>query len=270
MPLISIITINLNNKIGLKKTIESVIRQDYDKYEFIVIDGGSTDGSVEIIKQNAFKINDWISEPDNGVYNAMNKGIKKANGEYCLFVNSGDILYNEKVLTDIMNQELTSDIITGNTIVDDKSKNLQPVNAPAKISFYTFFKHTILHQATLIRTSLFKELGYYNENLRIVADWEFFLKALILHNCSYQSINVTFSVFDSTGISSRPQNFNVSLKERDDILQKYFPYFLADYQLLQPHSTFIFLQNIQKNIFLRNGFIFTSRLINKLFKIVSR
>ena len=267
---LSIITINLNNYSGLEKTIKSVISQDYQQYEYIVIDGGSTDGSKELLERYCKDINYCISEADHGIYRAMNKGIKKATGEYSLFVNSGDVLYNNNVLSDIVNHNLKDDIITGNAFVNRNNIKPQLVKAPEKISFHTFFQHTILHQATLIRTSLFKEVGYYNENLRIVADWEFFLKALFLHHCSYQSLNVTISVFDNTGISSRPENFQVSLREREDILQKYFPYFLTDYRLLQPRSTFVFLQNIQKNMFWRSIFIFTSRLVNKLFKLLSR
>jgi glycosyltransferase involved in cell wall biosynthesis len=266
---ISIITINLNDYSGLEKTIISVIRQDHQQFEFIVIDGGSTDNSIELLEKYCDKIDYCLSEPDQGIYDAMNKGMKKATGEYCLFVNSGDILYNDHVLTDIVKENLIADIITGNAFVAGKDNNHRFVKAPEKISFYTFFQHTILHQATLIRRSLFKKIGYFNENLRIVADWEFFVKALFLHHCSYESINLVISVFDNTGISSQPENFPVSLKEREDTLQRYFPYFLTDYGLLQPRSTFVFLQNIQRNRFLRSIFIFTSRLINKLFKFLS-
>jgi glycosyltransferase involved in cell wall biosynthesis len=270
MILISIITINLNNKNGLQRTIESVIRQNYDKYELIIIDGGSTDDSVKIIQQFSHKIAFWESEIDNGIYQAMNKGIKESNGEYCFFLNSGDVFCNDNVLTDTMNQNLVADIITGNAFVNDKDNKMHLVKAPERISFYTFFQHTILHQATLIRTSIFKEIGFYNENLKIVADWEFFIKALFLHQSSYQSININISVFDSTGISSQTENSLISLMERENVLQKYFPNFITDYQLLQPRSTFVFLQNIRKNLILRKIFIFTSRLLNKLFTILCR
>ncbi len=267
---LSIITINLNNYSGLEKTITSVINQDYQQYEYIVIDGGSTDGSKELLEKYCKKINYCVSETDHGIYSAMNKGIKKATGEYCLFVNSGDVLYNSNVLTDIVNQNLKADIITGNAFVNRNNKKPQLVKAPENISFYTFFQHTILHQATLIRISLFKKVGYYNENLRIVADWEFFIKALFLNHLSYKAINVTISVFDNSGISSQTENFHISLRERDEVLQKYFPYFINDYQLLQPHSTFIFLQHNQKSPVLRNIFTFSTRIVNKVFKIFSR
>jgi glycosyltransferase involved in cell wall biosynthesis len=98
---LSIITINYNNRDGLEKTIRSVIDQRFTDFEFIVIDGGSTDGSVDNIRKYENKINYWCSEKDAGIYNAQNKGIKKAKGEYCLFLNSGDFLYNEDVLNKI-------------------------------------------------------------------------------------------------------------------------------------------------------------------------
>lgn len=276
---LSIITINYNDASGLHRTMESIFHQSFTDFEYIVIDGGSTDESINLLQKFRdfygglnLDINppfQWLSEPDLGIYNAMNKGIIRANGEYCLFVNSGDVLCNENVLINLMSQNLTSDIITGNAFVDKKDKNLQFVKAPEKISFYTFFQNTILHQATLIRTSLFEEMGLYNENLKIVADWEFFIKALFLHQYSYQSVNVNISVFENTGISSLPENFPLILREREGVLKKYFAYFINDYCLLQPHSNFVFLHNIQKKLILFRFFTLTTRMINKIFRIFS-
>ncbi len=87
---LSIITINKNNAYGLRKTIQSVINQTYSNIEYIIIDGASTDGSIDVIKKFEDKIDWWASEPDTGIYNAMNKGIKIATGDYCQFLNSGD------------------------------------------------------------------------------------------------------------------------------------------------------------------------------------
>ena len=93
-PTLSIITVNLNNCDGLQKTIDSVVGQTFTDYEWIVIDGGSMDGSRELIEQYADCLAYWCSEPDNGIYNAMNKGISRATGEWLLFLNSGDSLFN--------------------------------------------------------------------------------------------------------------------------------------------------------------------------------
>ena len=100
---LSVITINFNNRDGLRKTIESVVNQTYKDFEYIVIDGGSTDGSVDVIKEYTDRIDYWVSEPDKGIYNAMNKGIDVAQGEYCLFLNCMGIL-NEKHLLDIIKE----------------------------------------------------------------------------------------------------------------------------------------------------------------------
>ena len=112
----SIITINYNNKDGLKKTIESVINQSCKDFEYIIIDGGSTDGSVDVIRQYADRINYWISEPDKGVYNAMNKGVAQAHGEYLNFMNSGDCFSDNSVLENIAHSLCSYDIVTGKVI----------------------------------------------------------------------------------------------------------------------------------------------------------
>ena len=109
---ITIITINFNNCEGLGKTIDSVVSQSCHDYEYIVIDGGSTDGSVNVIKDNADNIDYWVSEKDDGIYNAMNKGIDHATGEYCLFLNSGDTLHDCEVIASVV-PVLEADIVVG-------------------------------------------------------------------------------------------------------------------------------------------------------------
>src|SRR5215213_3812369 len=98
MPQFSIISINLNNAEGLQKTFDSVFNQTFTDFEYIIIDGGSSDGSEEIIKENADKFSYWVSEKDDGIYDAMNKGIAKATGDYLLFLNSGDHLLDSSIL----------------------------------------------------------------------------------------------------------------------------------------------------------------------------
>src|ERR1700757_1115246 len=98
MPKLSIITINFNDQLGLSKTIKSVISQTISDFEFIIIDGASSDKSLDIIKHYADKISFWVSEKDNGIYDAQNKGIAKATGDYLLFLNSGDCFYNEHIV----------------------------------------------------------------------------------------------------------------------------------------------------------------------------
>jgi glycosyltransferase involved in cell wall biosynthesis len=266
-PRLSIITVNLNESKHLRDTIISVINQEFTDYEFIIIDGGSEDESVEIIKEHSDKIHHWTSEPDNGIYHAMNKGIIKSSGEYCYFLNSGDVLNSEKVLKKIMENDLMGDIIAFQVKVDTGSKGIELVIPPKEVSFYHFYIHTIIHQAIFIRRSLFQKCGLYNEEKKITADWEFFVKVLFLSNCSYQMIPLVIAIFKSEGISSLQENHSISLKEREDLLLKDFSKFIPDYKLIQKRSTYEFLKNVQKYSQLRIIFYFVSKIINKILKI---
>ena len=119
----SIITVNLNNACGLEDTIISVFNQTCHDYEFLIIDGGSTDNSRTIIEQYQNQINYWVSEPDNGIFNAMNKGIKASRGEYLIFMNSGDCFYNGKVLEDSL-PYLGTDFTIGKIKRKDNNKTM--------------------------------------------------------------------------------------------------------------------------------------------------
>ncbi len=217
MKKLSIITINYNNCDGLKKTIESVIEQTYTDYEYIIIDGGSTDGSVEIIKEYADKINYWISEPDKGIFNAMNKGILKATGEYCNFMNSGDSFHTNDVIEKIIPQ-LDKDIVVGKYIFGDLSYPWGRTSD--SISMLDFVKGGICHQASFIKITLF-ENNLYDENLKIASDWKFFIDVLIFRNCSYKNTNVIVADFDATGISSVTSKLNEM--ERTKTLKEFLP-----------------------------------------------
>ena len=264
---LSIITINLNNIDGLNRTIKSVIEQSYTEYEYIIIDGASTDGSIELIKQFSDNITYWKSESDKGIYNAMNKGIQKATGDYCYFLNSGDTFYNKSVLEEIMKIPIIGDIVCFDAIVNEGDKN-SLVKASVDISFYMFYTHTILHQSAFIQRSLFEKYGLYNEQLRIVSDWEFFIKVLFLYGATYQSVSIILSVFDTTGLSSIPANFLVSKEERTGVLNKYFLHFLPDYELIKEKSLYNFLKNLRKNRVLSYFFILNVRIFNKITKIL--
>ena len=128
MSILSIITINYNNVLGLKRTLESVTGQSYSNFEYIVIDGGSTDGSKEHILKYSDKISYWISEPDRGIYHAMNKGIAKASGEYLLFMNSGDLFYNNFILNEVIDDISKYDLIYFDILIRDGNKEYPKVS----------------------------------------------------------------------------------------------------------------------------------------------
>jgi glycosyltransferase involved in cell wall biosynthesis len=198
---LSIITINKNNVLGLEKTIQSVIGQTYKDFEYIVIDGNSNDGSVDIIKQYADKITYWVSEPDKGIYNAMNKGILQTSGEYCLFLNSGDWLVNDNILSKVFSENLQEDIIYGNIYLIDENEAKTACNFPDKWTFRTFLRTTIPHPAAFIKKQLFSDISLYDETLNIISDWVFFVIAVVINNKSYIHLPYCISNFKIGGVS---------------------------------------------------------------------
>lgn len=227
---LSIITVNLNDRLGLEKTLESVVYQTFKDYEHIVIDGGSTDGSSIVIDTFKNNLAFYLSEPDSGIYNAMNKGLSQAKGEYCLFLNSGDWLINQEVLKKVFSIGYSEDILFGSLNVIKSGKKIGIATTPRKLTLQSLYKGTIHHQAAFIHKSLFEKYGYYNENYRIRADWDFWLRAIIIYNCSYRNIEITISNYDADGFSSKPSIKNDFVKETSSILQALFPQnILKDY-----------------------------------------
>ena len=162
-PILSIITINRNNANGLKRTIESVIAQTFKDFEWIVIDGASTDESIDVIKKYAEHFTYWISEKDSGVYDAMNKGIQKAHGKYLLFMNSGDMLAENTSIEQMSLDKMDVDLIGGIAKVDDTSEMITP---PAALTLRHLLQYgNVSHQACIIRRELFEKIGLYSTDL---------------------------------------------------------------------------------------------------------
>jgi len=231
MSKVSIITINYNNADGLRKTIENVCAQNYSDLEYIVIDGGSSDESIEVIEKYDSFINKWVSEKDNGVYHAMNKGIAMATGEYLLFLNSGDHFYNDTVLEENKNAFTGEDILCFDIHLKDFENDFIHQH-PNKLTFLFLFEGTLAHQSVFIKRSLFEKVGIYNENLKVVSDWKFFIDAVVKHNASYKRINKTLSTFYFGGISCTPEGVNLVKEERQEILKKEYSLFYDDYNSL--------------------------------------
>lgn len=225
----TIITINFNNKTGLEETIQSVFSQTFTDFEFIIIDGGSTTGDLEILKKNESKINFWISEKDNGVYHAMNKGIAKANGEYLIFMNSGDLFFDENVLK-IVNQNLSNnfEIYYGNTmLIKEKTSYIEI--PPVEINFSFLFYKYINHQSTFVKRSLFEKLFMFNEHYKITSDWEFLIVAICKMNVPYKYIDYTICNYNCFGMSSNKNIVETINEEKLKTLQIHFPHFHDDY-----------------------------------------
>jgi glycosyltransferase involved in cell wall biosynthesis len=229
--LLSIITVNLNDSVGLRKTAESVICQTFDNYEYIIIDGASSDDSVEVIKNYAGKIAYWVSEPDSGIYNAMNKGIKQAKGRYCLFLNSGDFLVADNVLQQVFSKDHNEDFLIGNCEISKDGNVIHTAVHSDTLTLRSFYKQTIPHQATFIKRDLFKKYGDYSENYKIHSDYEFWIRTIILNDCSTRYLNITISDYNIEGKSSNSAYESMSKNEVKDILHKVFPKrVLEDYE----------------------------------------
>lgn len=216
---LSIITVNLNNRDGLQKTIDSVVSQTFKDFEWIVIDGGSTDGSKELIEQYADHFAYWVSEPDKGIYNAMNKGVRAAQGEYLQFLNSGDYLRETNTLDKVFSNFPSGDIIYGNLTLQEEGEEKENRQYPEKLSFYELYLRSLPHPSTFIKTSLLKN-DPYDERLRIAADWKFFLK-MALDSIEFHHIEIFVSCFDLQGVSST--NTKLLQEERDVIAHEVIP-----------------------------------------------
>lgn len=247
---ISIVTINYNNVEGLKRTLASVAEQTCRDIEHVIVDGGSSDGSVDIIKEYADKVKSeelrgksvvWVSEKDNGIYNAMNKGIeialgrrvvnsfnrselvedknkglRKATGSYIQILNSGDILtapdVTEKMIA-ALNDEMSRDkslndgvpILYGNMIKDFGNGKIIRDTCGERMytpeSFLYFYNGTLNHDCAYIRRDLFDKYGLYNEEMKICSDWEWYVRAIVIGEEKPIYTNIDVTIFDMNGIS---------------------------------------------------------------------
>ena len=222
MPKLSIITINFNNVNGLEKTVKSIISQLFKDFEFILIDGGSTDGSVDVIKKYSDKITFWVSEKDNGIFNAQNKGITEAKGEYCLFLNSGDCLVNENVLQNIFSEKKSADIIYGDMITVDEFGVKKHLKMPNHIGVKRMLADTLWHPVSFIKRELFLKFGNYDEQYRIVSDYEFFGRMIISKKVPSKHVPIEVAVFDTSGLSSEMSKRKELETERKMVQDKYF------------------------------------------------
>lgn len=221
---LSIITVNYNDAEGLERTIKSVISQSFKDYEFIIIDGGSTDNSVEVIKKYTDSIDYWVSEPDGGIYPGMNKGLLHAKGEYVNFMNGGDCYHSSDVLDKIFALDTDADIITG----AHAENGLRNVGEKG-VTMLDLYKWAIDHQASFIRRDVALRHPY-DEKYRIVSDWKFFIEALIFDNCSFFYTDTVVVDVDMKGISNT--RFDLDKQEREAVLKELLPErILKDYQL---------------------------------------
>lgn len=220
---LSVITICKNDLEGLKRTVHSVVGQSFRDFEYIVVDGASNDGTIDFLNQQTSSNFNFISEVDSGIYNAMNKGISLAKGEYCLFLNSGDYLVNDDVLMSVFLQNKKGDILYGNMIIEEESGSRRHGKMPRELSVTHMIGDTLWHPVSFIRRNLFEKYGRYDETLKMVSDYDFFLKVICLHKVTTSYLNIPIAVFNLKGFSSLPKNRKLLEEERKIVQKRYFP-----------------------------------------------
>ena len=216
---LSVITVNLNNLEGLRRTAESVISQTFTDFEWIVIDGGSSDGSRELIEHYSDRIAYWCSEPDKGIYNAINKGIAHAHGDYIQFLHSGDYLFEPTTLEKVFARLPGGDIIYGDAMLLYPDGTTLDKKYPDTVSL-NYFKHDVInHQACFFRREVFD--GHpYNEDFLIAGDWAYCFAA-VCRGLKFTHIPQTIVYYDNGGLSA--QWSERQIHEREEILDRYIP-----------------------------------------------
>lgn len=220
MKKLTIITINFNHREGLQRTIDSIVNQTFTDYEWIVVDGGSTDGSRELLEKYTDHFAWWCSEPDNGVYNAMNKGIAHATGEYINFMNSGDIFATSTVLSEFFAQPRTADIIFG--LMALEAYDGETVNTPAvppRYRWWEFYNRGMGHQSEFAKRALFAERTF-DETLRLTADWEWNAYFIAAKRVLTEFVPMVISRYEGGGMTDN--QMEKLYAEREVIHQRYF------------------------------------------------
>jgi glycosyltransferase involved in cell wall biosynthesis len=221
LPKVSFITVVFNNKENLKKTLSAIRNQKYKNIEIVLIDGGSTDGTLKVIEENKDIVSYSVSEKDNGIYDAMNKGIREATGDYVWFMNSGDIPFDDDILIDVFRTEKNGDVYYGDTeIVDDEgiSYGNRTLKVPPKeLNWKKMINGMIVsHQSLIVRRAICVE---YDLSYRFVADIDWAIKVL-KKSKNVINTNLTLSKFLMGGYSRK---YTIkSLKERFRMLCKHF------------------------------------------------
>lgn len=228
---LSIITVNYNNIAGLRKTYESIQSQTFRNFDWIVVDGGSTDGGKEFIREHQHETAWWCSEHDNGIYNGMNKGISHAEGEYLLFLNSGDTLIAPDTLEKVFRTASDADIIYGDWVEKKKYGFKKRCQSPSVVNYYYFATRPLCHQAAFIRSSVLKQ-SPYDESYHICADWAKWVE-LSKQGCEFQHIPVEICFYFRDGISYHA--VRQKKEEHKRIIYQFYPENLADilYRLLR-------------------------------------
>lgn len=247
LPTLSVITIVYNNVKDIERTMLSVLNQTYPNIEYIIIDGASTDGTKEVIEKYSSKLNLWISEPDKGIYNAMNKGLSFTNGDYVLFMNSGDEIYDKNTVERVFSSQPNADIYYGETEMYDEnwtSLGRRRHAIPEHFTWRSFrYGMTISHQAIYVKKSIIEP---YNENYKLSADIDWIIKSAKKAKSSVK-VSGYVAKYLVGGISK--QKHLASLKERFRIFQLHYGFFpnLFNHLIIACNLTWYYFLNQRTN-----------------------
>lgn len=235
---LSIITVCKNAEKLLVKTIESVLNQTFTDYEYIIIDGASTDGSLGVIDNYKDKIK-IISESDKGIYDAMNKGIDLSKGEYLLFLNAGDYFLHENVLKEIMEINFDEDIVYTDGLIEFSNGFMFYKTFTKKVTKIFMYMDTLPHQDSLVRRDVFLKTRGFDSEYKIAGDYKFFLDALFKYNCTSKYIRKLLAVNDLKGLSNQESFKKITKDERMKAISEHVSKF--ELMLLKIIKPFYFL-----------------------------
>jgi glycosyltransferase involved in cell wall biosynthesis len=222
---VSIITVCFNERERIRETLVSAIEQSYPHKELIVVDGGSTDGTREIIAEFSSDIDHLISENDDGVYHAMNKGFSLATGDYIFFLNGGDKFHDPKVLSKVfLDRDTSYEIIFGDISYVYPNGKITTSHLPSTVGYLFFTFNTICHQALFCIRKILAESGGFNTNYKIAADYDFLLSAFFTKHYSSEHITTPISYFYRDGVSHAQESKSLLREERLEIQEKHLPW----------------------------------------------
>lgn len=257
---LSIVTINYNNRDGLERTICSVAEQTERPYEYIVVDGGSTDGGVDVIHKHETHLTRWVSEKDGGLYAAINKGTRMATGDYCLYLNSGDTLHSTDVIARINALDYREDFMEG------RANTVNGISTPPEkytLGTFLYFRNPY-HQACLIKRTMVIERPY-DESYRLASDLAFNIDSLVVHACSYRPLDIIICDYEPGGRSA-------TIEHQDEIDRVYAfvpTRIMEDYQNMRWFYQFPmkqlqpFMHMLVRSVFLYKCKLFVKKILGK-------
>jgi glycosyltransferase involved in cell wall biosynthesis len=229
-PKISVITVCKNSANTIYKCIESVVNQSYSNIEYIIIDGVSSDDTLNVIQNFTDKITKLISEPDNGIFDAMNKGISESAGDYIIFLNADDFFISTNAIKYTVNYILNEaqyrhDIYYGKVFIFNHQSGIGNIWNAAKTSRFSLYRASLPHPATIYKKDAFERCGVFNTTYKIASDYEWYVRALLKYNLQFKRIHLILTQFNKGGISTQKDNSSFIKKEKEKVRKTYYSFF---------------------------------------------